>query len=167
MKKILLRIIKFYRPKFRRDFNNVPKYELLLEKKLITCPKTKKLFVRIKSISRSLGTKLEVDEVLNNQYVIERLDRDSIKFLFYTVGLLEGLKQNDIYTISKLDPSDPQTIIVKNTITFNEENWNIYDAYNDKLYHKLDKESIIKFTEIYLSCKQNCISPLEKLRMVK
>jgi hypothetical protein len=167
MKKILLRIIKFYRSKFSGDFNHAPKYELLLEKKLITCSKTNKLFVRIKSISRSLGTKLEVDEVLNNQYVIERLDRDSIKFLFYTVGLLEGLKQNDIYTISKLDPSDPQNIIVKNTITFNEENWNIYDAYNDKLYHKLDKESIIKFTEIYLSCKQNGILPLEKLRMVK
>ena len=169
MKKILHRIVGCYKFKFRLDssLNDDSRYALLLEKELITCPKTNKLFVLVKTISRSLGTKLEIEEVLNNESILEKLDKCSLKFLFYTAGLLEGLKQNDIYTISNLDPSNPQTIIVKNTITFNEENWNVYDVYNRKLYHKLDKESIIRFTEIYLSCKKNGIEPLETLRMVK
>jgi hypothetical protein len=137
-----------------------------LEKDLITCHKTNKVFLLLKSISRSIGTKLEIDDLINNEYVVGKLDRNSLKFLFYTAGLLEGLKQNDMYTISELDPMNPNIMIVKNVVTFNQETWDILESYENKFYHKLDKESIVKFIELYLTCKKN-IQHKNNLRIVK
>lgn len=167
MKKVLKLIAELYKYKSLQDpFSSNVSYEFTLEKDIITCQKTNKVFLLVKSISRSIGTKLEIDELINNQYVVNKLDRDSLKFLFYTAGLLEGLKQNDIYTISELDPLDPNVIIVKNVITFQEEIWNIFESYDKKFYHKLDKESITKFIEIYLACKKNSQFS-DQLRIVK
>jgi len=149
--------------------NQESEFTFSLDHGIETCDETGKVYLYLKTISRSLRTRMELDEILNNEIIVDKLDKNSLKFLFHTAGFLEGVKFNDVYTIKEIDPLNPRLFTVKNTITYKMETWNVADTYNEKHYHKLDKESLFKFAELYLKFLNFASLPQNKntLRMVK
>ncbi len=114
---------------------------------------------------------MTVEELVSNKTVFDSLDINSKLYVYYVIGVLETLAssgQNSIYTFYGISPHNCNEIIVKSLVDMSLQKWNIIDAYNNGLYDKLDKASMLRFFEVYFIAKQNTEhNPKTYLKLVK
>lgn len=116
---------------------------------------------------------MTIDEIFCKKHILDGLDRDSERYVYYVRGRLEeraNIGNTSIYTFSELSPFDNSIFIVKSLINGSKQKWNVFDAYARGLYLNLDKPSIARFMERYFIAKiqhDSNIPEQNKLKLVK
>ena len=115
-------------------------------------------YVKIVSSTGFLCRDVTIDEIfLSDSTILKFLDRDSACFVYYLAGKLEDLATKDynsLYTFYGISVKNPSIFLVKSLVDMSIDEWDVNNAYDNKLYCNLDKPSIVKFMERYFIVKE-------------
>ncbi len=143
----------------------------ILNKEVYYDDKKNKYYVKLVTIVGLICMDITIDEIFSiNSSILESLDINSRCYIYYVVGKLEDLanqEHNSIFTFHAISPHNQNIFIVKSLIDMSIHKWDIHEAYTKELYYNLDKPSIARFIEHYLSAKQLNRTQKNCLRLIK
>lgn len=113
-------------------------------------------YVMITPISKFKLYKYPIEDLIENESVLDKLEKTSYRYIFYAYGMLKASEKNDFYTLEEILLLNKE-ILVKNVGSSSSETWNKEQFENSFIL--LDKKSLKQATEFFLSLKANTNTP--------
>jgi hypothetical protein len=112
---------------------------------------------------------ITIDELFAERVILNNLDQESYAYACYVAGKLESLAnsgQNSSFKFHGISPFDSNKFLVQQLDNGEIHEWDIVNTYSKENYLNLDKSSIMKFAELYLSYASNN-NKNDNLKLVK
>lgn len=112
-------------------------------------------YVIISPIGKYSPHNIFLEDLLEQKPLLEKLNFDSLCYVFHAYGILRASEHNDFYYLDEVMPFN-HMIKVKNIKTLDQEEWTKDMFYIN--YSLLDKKSLLTATEFFTSISDITIS---------
>ena len=107
-------------------------------------------YVIISPIGKYRPHNVFLEDLLEQKPLLEKLNFDSLCYVFHAYGILRASEHNDFYCLAEIMPFN-HMIKVKNIKTLDQEEWTKEKFYTH--YSLLDKKSLLTASEFFASVK--------------
>lgn len=141
-----LRRIQIKKPIASHKSLKVHPFEVKFDKK------TNQPYINITPISKFKAHKYFLEDLIEDNVLLNKLEFESVKYIFYSYGILRATEKNNLYCLEEILLLNNE-IKVKNLTTFDYEYWNKQKF--DTNFMLLDKKSLKLSCEFFSNIKPN------------